>query len=151
MIGKIRRFYHYLLGLSIRRTYARQAPRYQGQFDRELWELSDDLIGIKSKQYRLCPYCASVDSKNSIMLVRKSILVRSEELEYRNAVIDLYYKCPRCALVLCFGIAVPNEHFVNVVQRRMAKGIKDPRIYAPVEAWKNVEIVKKRLEQLGYF
>jgi len=148
MFTYLRRFRAYLRELRIRRQLQNVKPA-TGHFNREKWRLTQSVVGVENKEPILCPYCLTSDKHEQQMVLRKSIMGRSEELNFRNAVFDLIYKCPRCSLVLCFGIAVPERHFRIIENLRRKNRIG--RVYAPEENWLEHEVIKRRLEALGYW
>ena len=144
----LRRFRNYLRELYIRRRL-QTTKIFNGDFNREKWELIRTPVGVKAKQLIICPSCLASDKNEREMVLRKSVMARSEELGFRNAVFDLYYKCPSCGLVQCFGIAVPDHHFRLVENLRCKKGIG--KVYAPEQDWVDNETIKQRLIALGYW
>ena len=113
------------------------------------WIWVEDVVGARPSEPIICPYCKLIYGEHNEMVLRKSILSTSVELNNKNKVIDLYFKCPKCEHVIPFGIPVSREHFNKVAELRRRRGIG--RIYAPVDEWLKNEEIKKRLRELGYF
>lgn len=142
MLNKILKFLFWLNDLNSQKNWNKSSHK-SGDFNRKFWNLTSDPEGVIAKKPICCPICQEK------MILRKSKLGRSRDLSYRNAVFDLEYKCIGCALCLSFGVAVPNLHFEFIRGRRQHLGVG--RVYTPEQKWNDHDIVKKRLEQLGYW
>ena len=59
----------------------------------------------------------------------------------------MMYKCPECDMVLLFEVPCDLEYFKQVFEWRG----QEPLYYPPLEKFKEDELVKQRLESLGYF
>lgn len=105
--------------------------------------LTYDLLGIRNKHPKYCPFCGAE------LIIRNTRLDWSPELSDKNLHIDLRFKCPQCDWWCTFGIPVPKHYFLYVWQLRKKHGVG--RIYAPVEEWKSKNEIKEKLEKLGYW
>ena len=107
------------------------------------WKLTDSIIGVEAKTPFQCPFC-HVD-----MILRRSTMTANKELDFVNPHFDIYYKCPICGLFLGWGVPVPLEYYQTIKRLRQQQGIG--RVYAPKDTWQHHELLKKRLETLGYW
>ena len=113
------------------------------------WEMIDDVTAVRPSDDIYCPYCRLFYGRDNRMMLRKSILGSSDELDNTNRVADQYYKCPTCDLVIPFGIPISKEHYDKISEMRARKGIG--KCYAPVDMWQKDEQIKKRLKDIGYW
>ena len=109
------------------------------------WKLSWDIIGLTPKFNITCPFCKTE------MVLRYSRLHVSPELKEENTHIDMAYKCPICDYFTVFGIPVPPQYWLHILELR--RKLKIGLIYAPIETWtkSDQEIIKERLQALGYW
>ena len=116
-----------------------------GKFNNKNWKLTYDVLGIINTKPIRCIFCGTE------MVIRHSRLHTSPELNHQNPHIDLAFKCPNCDWFTVFGIPVPKDYWLHILQLRKKMGIG--LIYAPVESWtkSDQEIIKERLQALGYW
>ena len=113
------------------------------------WKQINDVIAVEPSDDIYCPYCKLFYGLDNKMMLRKSVLASSYELEYTNRVVDMYYKCSTCDLVIPFGIPITKEHYDKINKMRIERGIGD--IYAPTDLWGKDKEIKKRLKDIGYW
>jgi len=123
----------------------------------QMWEKTNDKVGLREAQPIFCPICANRESPiKSKMVMRRSrihvvgdVRLQMEEKgeEVRPYAVDLAFKCPICDFYCVFGVPIEIDYAQHVIQMR--EGQYD--FVLPDETWNEEEEVKKRLKALGYW
>lgn len=119
----------------------------------EMWEKTNDKVGIRPKQPKYCPICALSGMKVE-MALRRSRLHRVADVrveigieKHRPYAFDVAMKCPACDFYCVFGVPTDIEYAQKVIQER------DNSVdhVLPLEDWEEDGRVKKRLAKWGYW
>ena len=82
-------------------------------------------------------------------MVLRSSRLNSSQMSDGNTLLTngFTYKCPDCDWVKMYEIACKEEHFMRILGLRKNK----PHYHPSLEKFKENELVKQKLESLGYF
>lgn len=119
----------------------------------EMWEKTDDKVGIKPTQPKYCPICTQSGIKVE-MVLRRSRVHRVADVralkgveEHRPYAFDVAMKCPVCDFYCVFGVPTDIEYAQKVIQ------LRDNNIdfVLPTEDWDEDGRVKEKLAKWGYW
>ena len=133
---------HYLTWYKANQDFVRRITLSTAK--KEMWEKTHDAQGLKANFKIVCFRCKEE------MLYRNS-LMGSETLggnTYNSSIMvfRVCFKCPHCRMVEVFYIPVERVYYAEVLDYRKGRVVH----YPPIAQWEENEIVRKRLESLGY-
>ena len=119
----------------------------------ELWEKTEDKVGIRPTKTRYCPICTASGMKVE-MVLRRSRLHRVADVrimigleQHRPYAFDVAMKCPVCDFYCVFGVPTDMEYAQKVIK------LRDNSIdyVLPLDEWKEDGRVKEKLAKWGYW
>ena len=124
---------------------------------KELWEKTNDEIGLRNTEPIYCPMCANRrPAIESILVMRRSRLhpvpdvrmTRNQEGEIvRPYAFDIVYKCPTCDFFCVFGVPTDNAYAQQIIEKRG----NNTDFVLPTLAWEEQEQIRDKLKKLGYW
>jgi len=105
-----------------------------------MWRKTNDKRGLKPNRKIICRFCAS---KRTEMILRYSMA--GPILETGGYACNMHYKCPACDFVAVFGVPIEKEYYERLIELRGGSE------YIPLDEWDDCEVVKRKLEELGYW
>ena len=125
----------------------------------QMWEKTNDKVGIRPTQDIYCPICAHRDPPiKSKMVMRRSRIhtVADVRITRRNNdpnsnvrpyACDVAFKCPVCDYYCIFGVPLPMEYAQKVIEMR--GGSID--FVLPEDVWEQDDRIVKKMEGWGYW
>ena len=108
--------------------------------EQEFWTKTHDKYGLKPREKIICPICKTE------MVFRFMSLNDYVSHNIRAYTCSIAYKCPKCDFVAKFDIPISKEYYEFLMKLTGGTGY-----YEPIQDWQEYEIIKKRLEALGYW